>query len=151
MAEKAGEAAGHAEGHAAIVGTFNVEQVATACAFAGIIVGIALYVRNLPAREGWDLTKWSSIRLSARNQFGYDETMVSAGVDGGRVLGTFAWKQVDAGLIDGVVNDVGKAAAGGGMLLRLLQTGFVRTYALMMLVGVVGILAYAITHLGGKV
>jgi NADH-quinone oxidoreductase subunit L len=49
---------------------------------------------------------------------------------------------VDAGIIDGAVNAVGvgvKRLAQGG---RLIQTGFVRTYALVLFVGTVAILAY---------
>ena len=43
---------------------------------------------------------------------------------------------VDENLIDGAVNGVGGAAVGSGQLLRKLQSGFVRSYAAMMLVGI---------------
>lgn len=144
-----GEAVSHAEEHAAILGSFDVEKVATACAFAGILVGFIMYFRNLPASEGWDMSKWGWFRKSARNQFGYDEAMVGAGVDGGGLIGNFSWKTLDAGIIDGVVNDTGKYSKAIGIAFRMLQTGLVRSYALMMLVGVFGILAYAVLKLGG--
>jgi NADH-quinone oxidoreductase subunit L len=43
---------------------------------------------------------------------------------------------VDENLIDGAVNGVGGAAVGSGQILRKLQSGFVRSYAAMMLVGI---------------
>jgi len=43
---------------------------------------------------------------------------------------------VDEYVIDGAVNKVGGAAVGSGQLLRKLQTGFVRSYAALMLLGV---------------
>ena len=43
---------------------------------------------------------------------------------------------VDENIIDGAVSGVGSAAVGSGQLLRKLQTGFVRSYAALMLVGI---------------
>lgn len=43
---------------------------------------------------------------------------------------------VDEKIIDGAVSNVGSAAVGSGQLLRKLQTGFVRSYAALMLVGI---------------
>jgi len=52
------------------------------------------------------------------------------------------WKVVDAGLIDGTVNGAGASIAGWSDVLRRLQTGSVRAYALSIFVGVVVILGY---------
>ena len=43
---------------------------------------------------------------------------------------------IDENIIDGAVSGVGGAAVGSGQLLRKLQTGFVRSYAALMLVGI---------------
>jgi NADH-quinone oxidoreductase subunit L len=51
---------------------------------------------------------------------------------------------VDMGLIDGIVNGFGHVSRGTSELLRKLQTGFVRSYALIMLFGIVAILGYLI-------
>jgi NADH-quinone oxidoreductase subunit L len=50
----------------------------------------------------------------------------------------------DQGLIDGIVNGFGYLSRGAASVLRRLQTGFVRSYALMVLFGVVAILAYVV-------
>jgi NADH-quinone oxidoreductase subunit L len=52
------------------------------------------------------------------------------------------WKGVDVGVIDRVVNGVGGLVGGAGEVLRLFQTGSVRTYATSLFFGVVVILGY---------
>jgi NADH-quinone oxidoreductase subunit L len=52
------------------------------------------------------------------------------------------WKVVDVRLIDGAVNTAGASVEGWSAVLRRLQTGSVRAYALSIFVGVVVILGY---------
>ena len=52
------------------------------------------------------------------------------------------WKVVDAGLIDGAVNGAGSVVSGGSTVLRRLQTGSVRAYAVSLFLGVVLVLGY---------
>ena len=52
------------------------------------------------------------------------------------------WKVADARIIDGVVNVTGYLVAGVSAVLRLFQTGSVRSYAASTFVGVVLILGY---------
>ncbi len=58
-------------------------------------------------------------------------------VRGFNALGTFLSQPVDLGLIDGVVNGIGRATRWVGGRLRRTQTGYVRTYAITVLIGVV--------------
>jgi NADH-quinone oxidoreductase subunit L len=51
---------------------------------------------------------------------------------------------LDLQVIDGIVNGVGSFFAGGSRVLRRVQTGYVRNYALSILVGAVLIIAYLI-------
>jgi len=76
----------------------------------------------------------------------YDATVVKPLVGGSREV---LWKGVDAGLIDGSVNGVGARARNLGSVLRLLQSGNIRSYATWVLFGsVVLILAMAIATAG---
>jgi NADH-quinone oxidoreductase subunit L len=52
------------------------------------------------------------------------------------------WKIVDARLIDGSVNGVGRVVSGWSEILRRAQTGSVRAYAASLFLGVVAILGY---------
>jgi NADH-quinone oxidoreductase subunit L len=56
---------------------------------------------------------------------------------GARLLGTGLWKGGDVGLIDGVlINGSARAVGGVAQLTRLLQTGYLYFYALVMLLGI---------------
>jgi NADH-quinone oxidoreductase subunit L len=50
----------------------------------------------------------------------------------------------DKWIVDGVVNATGVAADISGQVIKLFQTGMVRNYALMFLLGVVAILYYLV-------
>jgi NADH-quinone oxidoreductase subunit L len=56
---------------------------------------------------------------------------------GGRFTTSILWRTIDAGLIDGTVNGLAKLLGGISHVGRMVQTGYVRNYALGMLVGVV--------------
>jgi NADH-quinone oxidoreductase subunit L len=59
------------------------------------------------------------------------------------LLGLSRWcaRVFDLGVIDGVVNGVGRAVAGSAQVMRRIQTGVVMNYALGILVGAVAIVA----------
>ena len=59
-----------------------------------------------------------------------------------KVSSGLLWRGVDAGLIDGTVNGVGLVVRGWSAVLRRLQTGSVRAYAMSFFVGVVTIVGY---------
>jgi NADH-quinone oxidoreductase subunit L len=50
------------------------------------------------------------------------------------------WKGLDAGLIDGLVNGIGGRVRDVGSLLRLLQSGNLRSYATWVLFGAVTVI-----------
>jgi NADH-quinone oxidoreductase subunit L len=52
----------------------------------------------------------------------------------------FAWKVIDAGVIDGIANGLGNLARAFGWFGSLFQTGSVNTYALFLAIGVLVIL-----------
>ncbi len=66
----------------------------------------------------------------------YDATVVRPTVDGSRTL---LWRTADAGLIDGAVNGIGKTARSIGGALRLLQSGFIRSYAAWVVAGSIAV------------
>ena len=108
----------------------------------GLLVGWFVYRNGLPSKEGWDLKKWNPFRRWAGAQFGYDGLVMKAGVEGGGQVGDAVWKRIDIGLIDGIVNGVAWLAGILGRGLRVVQSGYVRAYALLMLIGGVGIVGY---------
>jgi NADH-quinone oxidoreductase subunit L len=78
----------------------------------------------------------------------YYDSSISAFMDGPGRRGFEAVATFDNTVIDGAVNGVGAAVRGGAGRLRVLQTGYVRSYALGVAVGVVALLVYFLTRGG---
>ena len=76
------------------------------------------------------------------NKFKVDELYQAMIITPYSKAADFLAKPVDQGLIDGIVNGLGALITSFAMGLRKLQTGFARTYALSVVVGIVAILAY---------
>ena len=70
----------------------------------------------------------------------YDATVLRAYYGG-----CAAFEAIDRTVIDGIVNGLGVLAQGAGQIVRLVQTGFVRNYALLLLIGAVALLWYLIS------
>jgi NADH-quinone oxidoreductase subunit L len=58
----------------------------------------------------------------------------------GQVL-TTTLVAADEAVVDGAVRGIGQVAMGSGSALRGVQTGFVRSYAALILIGAVGLIA----------
>ncbi len=132
-------------------GGLTIVQYSAIAAFGGLILGLLIYMKGLPKKEGWDDRKWSPFRRAARAQFGYDAAMMTASVEGGGDLGKAVWK-FDSGIVDGIVNGIAWLASQLGDGFKRFQTGYARAYALMMLFGAVCVLgwfAYASFLAGG--
>ena len=66
----------------------------------------------------------------------------------GRALSAFAAYVVDARIIDGVVNGTGTLVRAGGGILRKVQTGYVRNYALGVAFGTTVLLGWVMLRAG---
>jgi NADH-quinone oxidoreductase subunit L len=130
----------------------NLLVYSLAAAWAGTILAAFIYSRGLSAKEGFDLRKWAPWRRSAANQFGFDQLVSNLFDTGGKGLAE-ALDDGDHLVVDGAVNGSSTAAQGLGVFVGQIQTGFVRLYALFMLIGGVGIVGWFIYVLnagGGK-
>jgi NADH-quinone oxidoreductase subunit L len=69
-----------------------------------------------------------------------------------RGMGRGLWKGGDQAVIDGLINGSARAVGGLGGALRLLQTGFIYWYALVMVLGVFALLTWQLwPYLSGLV
>jgi NADH-quinone oxidoreductase subunit L len=133
-----------------VVGAGHVPEGLTAYLLAGLallgaVVGIAtarvLYLsragslvrRKLEARFG-------PLLHAARHKFYVDEIYDRLVVWPGKGIALLSATVIDRGVIDGVVNGTGGAVARFSEGLRRLQTGYVRNYAILFLLGVVALL-----------
>src|SRR5205814_1584810 len=77
----------------------------------------------------------------------YDAAVVKPVVNGSRLL---LWKGMDASVIDGMVNGAGERARNLGSVLRLMQSGNIRSYATWVLLGSVAVIAVIVGIAGGS-
>jgi NADH-quinone oxidoreductase subunit L len=116
--------------------------------FAGIGLAYLMYIVKPGMADSLARTFKAPYQLIYNKYFVdeiYDATVVGPLVGGSRLV---LWKGVDAGLIDGIVNGVGARCRDVGSLLRLLQSGNIRSYATWVLFGSVALLV-AMGLLGG--
>jgi NADH-quinone oxidoreductase subunit L len=115
--------------------------VTVAVGLLGIVLGLLPWLRSAehPALEPAVLAHaW------------YFDDGVSAFVGGpGEEAAEFVADDIDHGVVDGAVNGVAWLARSSGSLLRRLQTGYVRNYALGLAGGAAALLLYVAIRVGG--
>lgn len=124
-----------------------LEIISAVAAVVGVLAGFAVYARGFPKRE-MEERDWSGFRRRASGQFGVDTFTTEVAVQGGGDLGRGLWKVFDVGLVDGAIRGAGSLATNLGGALRGVQRGYVRVYALLMLVGVVGFVGWFAVQAG---
>jgi NADH-quinone oxidoreductase subunit L len=119
-----------------------VPVLAIVTAVAGIILADYFYIvrTDLPARVG---AAFAPLRALFEAKYYFDDVydaftrkVVVAGSE--KVL----WKRLDVGLIDGAVNGVAAFWEAFAERARYAETGFVRSYVLLILAGAVAVVGY---------
>jgi hypothetical protein len=111
-----------------------------------LFTGISIVVGLLGIGLGWMLFSKRPLMKMPRlleekykvDEF-YDAVLINPIKAGSR---EGLWRFFDVGVIDGLVNGLGRGTAALGGLLRYLQAGFVRSYAAIILVGALAVLGY---------
>jgi len=115
--------------------------LSVAVALAGIGLATVMYLRQ-PGRADALATRFSGLYRTLLNKYYVDEIYDGVIVQPIKRLSIGLWRGFDAVLIDGTVNGVGYIVRGWSAVLRRLQTGSVRAYAMSLFVGVVTIVGY---------
>jgi len=114
---------------------FSLVVISVAAGLIGIALAYVMYVAK-PALADSVSSGFGWLYRVVYNKYFVDETYDSAVVKplvvGSRVV---LWRGVDAGLIDGMANGIGSRSQGFGSVLRLLQSGNIRSYATWVLFG----------------
>jgi NADH-quinone oxidoreductase subunit L len=111
-------------------------------ALAGIGIAVFFFLRRRDAAAR-TAARFAGLHRLLLNKYYVDEVYDAAIVQPiKRTSDRALWRVVDAGLIDGSVNGAGSLVNGASAILRRLQTGSMRAYALSVFVGVVLILGY---------
>ncbi len=115
--------------------------VALGASLAGLAFALMRYRRGVPQPEAQLAGIWGVLH----RQYGYDGLMRKLGVEVGGAIAMFFTIIVE-NLIDGIVMLVGLLTRGLGSLLRPVQSGYVRSYAFVMMLGALLLLAAAFVY-----
>jgi len=135
----AAEGEGGHDDHAAELGLM---AFSSGIALAGIGIAAYFFLRRREA-AGRVAARFAGAHRVLLNKYYVDEFYDAAIVQPIRRTSERAlWRVFDAGIVDGAVNGAGSFVNGASAILRRLQTGSMRAYALSVFVGVVLILGY---------
>ena len=129
---------GHMAHEAELLSPAVVSILALVLVVIGVGFAIIKYLLNeVPQVAPTDVTVFTKI---ARRDLLQDDFNEAVFMRPGQAI-TRGLQTADTTLIDGAVRGVGRFAVGAGNILRTTQTGFVRSYALWILVGAIGLVA----------
>jgi NADH-quinone oxidoreductase subunit L len=135
-----GAAAGASHGDA---GTeLTLMGVSSVLALAGIGIAALFFLANRRLADSMAST-FAVVHRWLLNKYWIDELYDAVIVlPIKRVSESVLWRVVDVGVIDGTVNGTGAVVRHSSALLRMTQTGSIRTYAASLFLGVVLVLGY---------
>jgi len=109
-------------------------------AFAGILLARYLYSQHMKTGElvSEEVKANNLLYKTLYNKWWFDAVYDAIFIRfGGWFADRFLWRKVDVEVVDGSVNALARLIGGMSGLFRRIQTGYVRNYALGILVGVV--------------
>jgi NADH-quinone oxidoreductase subunit L len=111
-------------------------------ALAAVAVGVAIALAKYQFAPVAAVapTEVSALTRLVRNDLGQDAFNEAVFMRPGQAL-TDGLVKTDASVIDGAVHAIARGAAGSGSLLRKTQTGFARSYAALILIGAIALIA----------
>lgn len=106
--------------------------------------------RNGPEKEKALAGSLGPLYQVSLNRWWWDDFYNAFFKDGAMIFARGVWR-CDLGIVDGIVNGIGRAVRGLGEEFRRLQNGQVQVYGLVMVVGVVSFIVYFALGLRGVI
>jgi NADH-quinone oxidoreductase subunit L len=122
---------------------FLLMAAAIGIALVGIGFAYARYAKPTPSTEPTKTLWWEILW----EKFYVDEMIQAIAIEPLLKLSRFLRKSVDEEGLDTLINNTPKAYAGLSNAVRVIQTGMVRSYAYLMVLGMFAILLYYFLHL----
>jgi NADH-quinone oxidoreductase subunit L len=124
-----------------------LEGISVVFALIGITVALLLYRRGLQnAARDPIADRTGPVGQVLGHAYYYDEGLAAFTDGPGRKTARFLDETVDQKIIDGGVNGIARLIRQGGLGLRKMQDGYVRRYAVGILLGVVAILLFLVAY-----
>jgi NADH-quinone oxidoreductase subunit L len=115
-----------------------------------LFTGISLLLAGAGIAIGWAVFRKRPLLAMPRilqNKYYVDEIYDAAIINPIHVTAREGlWKIFDIGVIDGIVNGLGRSVSELGNLARYIQIGFVRSYAAFILLGALAVIGYFVVR-----
>ncbi len=115
--------------------------IGAAISLAGIGIAWWAYVLR-PEVPGKLIERLPKVHTFLYNKWYFDELIAFLVVRPALAIGRFANRSFERYVVDGLVNGTRETVEGAGGVVRAVQNGFVRSYALLLLVGFAGLALY---------
>jgi NADH-quinone oxidoreductase subunit L len=111
-------------------------------AMAGLATAFYVYMIN-PGIADWVKARLEPVYAILDRKYGFDEFNQLVFAGGSRLLGRLLWQGGDRAVIDGLmVNGSARSVGWAAGIVRHLQTGYLYHYAIAMILGLIGLLAW---------
>jgi NADH-quinone oxidoreductase subunit L len=115
--------------------------IGAAISLAGIGIAYFLYVARPETPDALQ-QRFSALHTFLYNKWYFDEAIDFLIVRPALAIGRFANRTFERLVVDGLVSGTEDFVGAGGRLVRVVQSGFVRSYALLLIVGFAGLALY---------
>lgn len=134
---------GHHAAHHSVTFEIALMLVSLGIAVLGLVVARWMYISDtsVPDRV---IQAFPGLHRLVYNKYWMDEVYDTLFVKSIVDFSRFLWKAFDETIVDGIVNGVGALTRGVGSVMRWLETGLVKDYALSILFGVLVIIGYIV-------
>ncbi len=119
--------------------------IAIAAALAGIGLAWQIYLKDIKQSDRL-AAQFSGLHKVLTHKYYVDEFYDAVFVTPIKNISIALWRGFDAVVIDGTVNGIGWFVSIIGQLLRYFQSGYVRTYTTMFVIGVIAVLGFYLTR-----
>ncbi|MBY0469912.1 NADH-quinone oxidoreductase subunit L [bacterium] len=141
-----GHAAAAAGAHGAPAVDASMEYILMGVSVAGAVLGIVFALglyKNLARAEKLKQT-FAPIHKLLENKWYVDELYEMVFIKPIRMLCNFLWKKFDVAVIDRVVLSFGHLSSWTGQTVRMVQTGSLQVYAVVLVIGLLASVGYLI-------
>jgi NADH-quinone oxidoreductase subunit L len=115
--------------------------IGAAVSLAGIGIAYLLYVVR-PETPAALIRRFGPLHTFLVNKWYFDEAIDILVVRPALAIGRFANSTIERFVVDGLVSGTREAVGGAGGVVRAIQSGFVRSYALLLIAGFAGLALY---------
>jgi NADH-quinone oxidoreductase subunit L len=127
--------------HPSVAASWTGLAIGAVISLAGIGIAYWIYVLR-PGTSAALIRRLRPLHTLLVHKWYFDEAIDLLIVRPALAIGRFADRTFERLVVDGLVNGTEDVVGGGGRVVRVVQSGFVRSYALLLVVGFAGLALY---------